>query len=104
MDGVEILGTMAAEGAPWWGFLIIIAFIVFLIGVIAFVEIDNATHALIAISAVAFGIILGLMLQATQPEKQIALITDKASYTAIEAQYKVTKIDEHLYFLEVKEE
>lgn len=104
MDGVEILGTMAAEGAPWWEFLMIVAFIVLLIGTIAFVEFDNAMAAFITFSAVAFGIILGAMMCQLKPERQIALITDEASYTAIEAQYKVTKIDEHLYFLEVKEE
>ena len=103
MDGVEILGTMAAEGAPWWVFLSLV------LGcagcwVFAIIATDREMVASCSLIAVLLSVLLGMLAQQTSPEKQIALITDNASYTAIEAQYKVTKIDEHLYFLEVKDE
>lgn len=103
MDGVEILGTMAAEGAPWWVFLGL-GLICVAILALAFTDTDRSDAALFGFMAVLCGFLLGALTQQITPERQIALVTDEASYVAIEERYKVTKIDEHLYFLEVKEE
>lgn len=102
MDGVEIFGTMAAEGAPWWVFLGLSLICVAILA-LAFTDTDRGEAVLFGFMAVLCGFLLGALTQQITPEKQIALITDEASYTAIEAQYKVTKIDEHLYFLEMKD-
>lgn len=103
MDGVEILGTMAAENIPWWVFLGLVLIGMMFLGLIIFADTDHADVAYYTFLAMLVSFLLGVLTMLKTPERQIAMITDKASYVAVEAQYKVTKIDEHLYFLEMKD-
>lgn len=102
MDGVEILGTMTAEGVPWWVFLGLALVGMALLALI-YATPGRGEAAFYGFAVMLLGFLLGTLVVASTPEQQIALISDNASYTAIEERYKVTKIDEHLYFLKVKD-
>lgn len=71
MDGVEILGTMAAEGVPWWVFLGL-ALVGMELLALVYATPDREEAVFYGFTVMLLGFFLGALVVASTPEQQIA--------------------------------